>query len=110
MKDDSKDIVAPSKPPFAGKGGPPPRAFEAVEWPEESPPEMSSMLQDTFREWAKTKPDNPSQQESPYHAMAASIMAPGPPPPPRASPAADLQEKWRLQSQRRDEVRQGHYY
>jgi hypothetical protein len=68
------------------------------------------MLQDMFREWAKAKPDNLPSQETPYHAMAASIMPPSPPPPPRTSPVAELQEKWRLQSQRREEVRQGHYY
>ena len=75
LKDGSKDIVSPSKPPFAGKGGPPPRAFEAVEWPEESPPEMSNMLQDMFREWAKTKPDNPSQQESPLSRHGGEYYA-----------------------------------
>ena len=89
LKDGSKDIVAPSKPPFAVKGPPQPRAFEAVEWPEQSSPDMSDMLQDMFREWAKGKPDDMPPQESPYHAMAASVMPPGPPPPPRTSPVAE---------------------
>ena len=108
MKDGTKETITSHK-PYGGKGSPPPRAFEATEWSEEGP-EMSSMLQDMFREWAKVKPDNLPPQETPYHAMAASIMPTSPPPPPRASPVAELQEKWRLQSQRREEVRQGHYY
>ena len=70
---------------------------------------MSDMLQDMFREWAKGKPDDMPPQESPYHAMAASVMPPGPPPLPRSSPVAELQERWRLQSQRRNEVREGNW-
>ena len=58
LKDGSRETIAPSKPPFAGKGSPQARAFEAVEWPEQGSPDMSGMLQDMFREWAKGKLDD----------------------------------------------------
>ena len=109
MNNGSKEIITPNKPAFAGKGTTPPRAFEAVEWTEQGSPDMSDMLQDMFREWAKGKPDDTPPQESPYHAMAASVMPPAPPPPPHTSPVAELQERWRLQSQSRNEVREGNW-
>ena len=71
---------------------------------------MSGMLQDMYNVWANSKPDNAPPTETPLRALDASATPPGPPPLPRSSPAAELQEKWRLQAQRRDELRQVHYH
>ena len=71
---------------------------------------MYDMLQEMYNAWANTKPDNTPTPGNPLQALAASAAPPGPPPLPRMSPAAELQEKWRMQAQRRDEVRQGNPY